>query len=200
VLFGHVASRDEQLLAAVRDWRKFGGAIPGPFEAWLVHRGLETLELPVSELLRLPTVMVFTGWLLAHARALHEAYNDALAAHRRQHRVRGRGRPMPDLAVRRDASGEWLEVPWWLWSRDDPRRRRVFASVATPGALALSDLETLRIELPIAPDTFTTLRKSLVTDVSYGWPVGALIAPLITSWSMLAAVMPPRSIRPVTGM
>jgi hypothetical protein len=115
--------------------------------------GLETLELPVSELLRLPTVMVFTGWLLAHARALHEAYNDALAAHRRQHRVRGRGRPMPDLAVRRDASGEWLEVPWWLWSRDDPRRRRVFASVATPGALALSDLETLRIELPIAPDT-----------------------------------------------
>ncbi|MCA3262276.1 MAG: cystathionine gamma-lyase [Telmatospirillum sp.] len=45
VLFGHVASRDEKLLAAVRDWRKFGGAIPGPFEAWLVHRGLETLEL-----------------------------------------------------------------------------------------------------------------------------------------------------------
>jgi hypothetical protein len=115
--------------------------------------GLETLELPVSELMRLPTVMVFTGWLLAHARGLHEAYNAALAAHRRARRVRGRGRPMPDLAVRRDASGEWLEVPWWLWSRDDPRRRRVFASVATPGALALSDLETLRIELPIAPDT-----------------------------------------------
>lgn len=115
--------------------------------------GLETLELPVSELLRLPTVMVFTGWLLAHARALHEAYNAALATHRRAARVRGRGRPMPDLAVRRDAAGEWLEVPWWLWSRDDPRRRRVFASLATPGALALSDLETLRIELPIAADT-----------------------------------------------
>jgi hypothetical protein len=115
--------------------------------------GLETLELPVSELVRLPTVMVFTGWLLAHARGLHEAYNAALAEHRRARRVRGRGRPMPDLAVRRDAGGEWLEVPWWLWSRDDPRRRRVFASVSTPGALALSDLETLRIELPIAADT-----------------------------------------------
>ena len=56
------------------------------------------------------------------------------------------------------------------------------------------------ITLPIAPDTFTTLRKSLVTEVSYGLPVGALIAPLITSESMLAAVMPPRSMRPVTGM
>jgi cystathionine gamma-lyase len=45
VLLGHVASRDAGLLEAVRDWRKYGGAIPGAFEAWLVHRGLETLEL-----------------------------------------------------------------------------------------------------------------------------------------------------------
>ena len=55
--------------------------------------------------------------------------------------------------MRHDADGEWLEVPWWLWSRDDPRRRRVFANVETPGALALSDMETLRVELPIAADT-----------------------------------------------
>ena len=115
--------------------------------------GLETLELPVSELVRLPTVMVFMGWLLAHARPLHEAYNAALAEHRRINRIRGRGRPVPDLAVRHDASGEWVEVPWWLWSRDDPRRRRVFANTSTPGALALSDMETLRVELPISPDT-----------------------------------------------
>jgi cystathionine gamma-lyase len=45
VLFGHVASRAAKLLDAVRDWRRIGGAIPGPFEAWLVHRGIETLEL-----------------------------------------------------------------------------------------------------------------------------------------------------------
>jgi hypothetical protein len=114
--------------------------------------GLQTLELPVSELVRLPTVMVFMGWLLAHARPLHDAYNAALTDYRRQHRVRGRGRPVPDLAVRHDASGEWVEVPWWLWSRDDPRRRRVFANTDTPGTLALSDMETLRVELPIAPD------------------------------------------------
>jgi cystathionine gamma-lyase len=45
VLFGHVASRDEKVVAAVKEWRKLSGAIPGPFEAWLVHRGLETLEV-----------------------------------------------------------------------------------------------------------------------------------------------------------
>ncbi len=45
VLFGHVASRNPSIIEAVRNWRTVSGAIPGPFEAWLVHRGLETLEL-----------------------------------------------------------------------------------------------------------------------------------------------------------
>ncbi len=45
VLFGHVAARDAALIEGVRDWRRLVGAIPGPFETWLVHRGLETLEL-----------------------------------------------------------------------------------------------------------------------------------------------------------
>ena len=117
--------------------------------------GLETLELPVSELCRLPTVMVFMGWLLAHARQLHEAYNATLTDYRRTHRQRGRARPMPDLVMRIDnpSDGPWFEVPWWIWSRDDPRRRRVFANASTSGMLVLSDMETLRVELPISPET-----------------------------------------------
>jgi hypothetical protein len=117
--------------------------------------GLDTLELPVSEMMRLPTVLVFTGWLLAHARRLHEAYNAALAEHRAARGIRGRAHPMPDLVVRTvdAAEGPWFEVPWWLWSRDDPRRRRVFANLGTADTLLLSDLETLRVELPITPDT-----------------------------------------------
>jgi hypothetical protein len=99
--------------------------------------------------------MVFMGWLLAHARQFHEAYNAALVAYRRLHKVRGRGRPMPELAVRTDSAGDgpWYEVPWWIWSRDDRRRRRVFASMSPGGTLTLSDLETVRVELPISPDT-----------------------------------------------
>lgn len=50
VLFGHVASRHQDLLAGVRDWRSLAGAIPGPFESWLVHRGLETLEVRLQRM------------------------------------------------------------------------------------------------------------------------------------------------------
>jgi hypothetical protein len=117
--------------------------------------GLETIELPASELMRLPTVMVFTAWLLARSRELHDAYNTALRHYRRRHRQRGHTRPMPDLVQRTgdDDEGPWLEVPWWLWSEDDLSWRRVFANTSTPGILVLSDMETLRVELPISLDT-----------------------------------------------
>ena len=50
VLFGHVAGRDAAILARVREWRRLSGAVPGSFEAWLVHRGIETLEVRLSRM------------------------------------------------------------------------------------------------------------------------------------------------------
>ncbi len=49
-LFGHVAGRDAALMARVRDWRRLSGAVPGAMEAWLVHRGLETLEVRLERM------------------------------------------------------------------------------------------------------------------------------------------------------
>ncbi|MDA5094919.1 cystathionine gamma-lyase [Aliiroseovarius sp. KMU-50] len=45
LLMGHVATRDETLFGRVVSWRKMSGAIPGPQAAWLLHRGLETLDV-----------------------------------------------------------------------------------------------------------------------------------------------------------
>ena len=53
-------------MAAVSDWRKLAGGIPGPFEAWLVHRGLETLHVRFER-------MCATAELLAPRLAAHEA-------------------------------------------------------------------------------------------------------------------------------
>lgn len=52
VLFGHVAGRDPVLMKRVLDWRRISGSVPGSFEAWLVHRGVETLELRLDRMCR----------------------------------------------------------------------------------------------------------------------------------------------------
>ncbi|MCX6462517.1 MAG: cystathionine gamma-lyase [Pseudonocardiales bacterium] len=48
VVLGHVSTRDPALAAALRESRSRGGAVPGPMEAWLAHRGLGTLDLRLS--------------------------------------------------------------------------------------------------------------------------------------------------------
>jgi cystathionine gamma-lyase len=45
VVLGYVAARAPELIAAARTWRTHAGSIPGPFEAWLVHRSLATLDI-----------------------------------------------------------------------------------------------------------------------------------------------------------
>ncbi|MEM9048409.1 MAG: cystathionine gamma-lyase [Pseudomonadota bacterium] len=50
LLAGHVATRDPGLMAALHDWRTLSGAIPSPFDAWALHRGLETFELRLARM------------------------------------------------------------------------------------------------------------------------------------------------------
>ncbi len=45
LLAGHVATHVPALFERMRDWRNLSGSVPSPFDAWLLHRSLETLEL-----------------------------------------------------------------------------------------------------------------------------------------------------------
>jgi cystathionine gamma-lyase len=45
LLLGTVATRDEELASVLRRWRDRTGAIVGPFEAWLAHRSIATLDV-----------------------------------------------------------------------------------------------------------------------------------------------------------
>jgi len=78
VLFGHVASRNAALMNGVRDWRRIVGAIAGPFEAWLVHRGLETLEVRWARMTH--SAQVLAQRLAAHPRVQQVSY-PGLASH-----------------------------------------------------------------------------------------------------------------------
>lgn len=48
ILCGHVSSRASSIVDGLRTCRRLGGAIVSPFDAFLLHRGLETLELRVT--------------------------------------------------------------------------------------------------------------------------------------------------------
>ncbi len=50
LLLGHVSSRDQDLMAKVLRARTLAGAIASPFDAWLLLRGLETLELRLERM------------------------------------------------------------------------------------------------------------------------------------------------------
>lgn len=45
LVMGYVAARDPAEAEALVHWRIHAGAIPGPFEVWLAHRSLATLDL-----------------------------------------------------------------------------------------------------------------------------------------------------------
>ncbi|MEX0306112.1 MAG: cystathionine gamma-lyase [Ruegeria sp.] len=66
LLMGHVASRNTQIMERVEEWRRVSGAIPGPHEAWLLHRGLETLDVRFDR-------MCSSAQILAERLATHPA-------------------------------------------------------------------------------------------------------------------------------
>jgi cystathionine gamma-lyase len=48
LLLGHVSTADEDLYARIQAWRNHTGNTPGPFEAWLGHRSMSTLDLRLA--------------------------------------------------------------------------------------------------------------------------------------------------------
>ncbi len=109
--------------------------------------GLETLEIPQSQVCALPAFHWFTAHLLANLPRLREAYNSAVDTYRRVNRVRSANHPVPNLAT----DGEWIEAPFWLWSSSTPRRRRLFVRRHAHG-MTLTDRRRVEFELPLVSD------------------------------------------------
>ncbi|MGR3616433.1 MAG: cystathionine gamma-lyase [Paracoccaceae bacterium] len=57
LLMGHLATRNSDLLTAAEEWRRVSGSIPGPHDAWLLHRGLETLDIRFERMCRSAAVI-----------------------------------------------------------------------------------------------------------------------------------------------
>jgi hypothetical protein len=109
--------------------------------------GATTLEIPQSQVCNLPAFHWFTCHLLAHLPRLWEQYNRSVADYRRANHVRSNAHPVPDLAM----DDDWLEAPFWIWDRDNPRRRRLF--VRQQGErIVLSDRQSIEYSLALSPE------------------------------------------------
>jgi hypothetical protein len=109
--------------------------------------GCETLEIPQSRVCGLPSFYWFAAHLVAHLPRLWEQYNSSVADFRRANRVRSTAHPVPDLAI----DDDWLEAPFWIWHRDDPRRRRLFAR-QREGEIVLADRAGNEYPLALEPE------------------------------------------------
>ena len=122
--------------------------------------GVSTLEMPQSRVCQLPAFHWFTAHLLAHLPRFWGIYNSAVAQYRRTYRLRSANHPVPDLA--RD--GEWLEAPFWLWTAEAPKRRRLFAR-QQGDRLLVTDRAGLEIELPASPEADLDRAVEMLADL-----------------------------------
>lgn len=78
------------------------------------------------------------GEMMVHAGRFAEAYNRALSEYRRRLRIRGRHRPIPDLAI----EDPRVELPAWVY-RAGERRRRLFVRPRDDLIEVFADRESL---------------------------------------------------------
>lgn len=109
--------------------------------------GVNTLEVPISRTCEFESFRWFLAHLLARLPCLHTIYNESLADYRRLHKLRSKTRPAPDLA----SEDGWLEAPFWIWTRENPVRQRLFVKQRGE-ELILSDRVHLEVTLPLTPE------------------------------------------------
>lgn len=99
-----------------------GGQLAAARHSLEARCGLQTLEVPLSQVADATPFRWFLAHLIEHAERLVTDYNELLAEYRTTYRLRSRTHPAAKL--RRD--DDWWELPLWVWTDNDPRRRPLF--------------------------------------------------------------------------
>ncbi len=87
-----------------------------------IEHGIKNLELPLSSVCISREFLRFFCHLIRDAGRLQQTYNTLLAEYRQVHKLRSSSHPVPDLEL----CGDSIEVPFWIWTEQEPSRRRLF--------------------------------------------------------------------------
>ncbi len=107
---------------------------------------IRTLELPQSAVCDTDSYRWFACHLLDESVRFRQIHNEVVAAYRQIHHIRSLAHPVADLA---EEDG-WQETPFWIWSREQPRRRRLFVR-RSGDLLRLTDRHDLELAVPLPP-------------------------------------------------
>jgi hypothetical protein len=131
------------VVEASRRTGRIGAAVAQARHRWEGEWGARTLELPQSLLCESRSFLRFAAALAQEAPRFVEIHNRSLVEYRHSRRIRSANHPVPALAV---GPGEF-ELPLWIWTADEPRRRHVFLR-HVGGRRELTDRGRVTVELP----------------------------------------------------
>jgi hypothetical protein len=111
--------------------------------------GASNLEVPLSTVCQSEGFLWFVSHLLAQLPRYRQVHNDALAEYRAAHHIRSKNHPVAALVQ----EGEWLEAPFWVWRKGQPRRRGLLARQRSQVMdLRIAGENDVLIELPLSPE------------------------------------------------
>ncbi|MCS7236701.1 MAG: hypothetical protein NZ899_00340 [Thermoguttaceae bacterium] len=148
------------VLARLQSGPRLGHAVAQARNQLEARWGSRIFDVPLGVVADLPTHQLFLAFVLAELPQVAEVYNRSLDHYRVKHRLRNRAQPVPNL----DRIGPWQEVPYWLWTNDDPTRRRLFVRLES-GAICLSDLRGWEVALPYQRGEKLTRLAELLRDL-----------------------------------
>ncbi|MEZ6135627.1 MAG: hypothetical protein R3C53_12025 [Pirellulaceae bacterium] len=96
--------------------------------------GLNTLEVPLSDLVGTRAFARFSIQLLSELPRFQDVYNLQLQRYREAHHIRNHAHPVPAL----DQDAGWLEAPWWIYRASAPQRKKMWVRLLND-QLILSD-------------------------------------------------------------
>ncbi len=143
--------------------------------------GLQTWEVPQSQVCAGESFQWFVAHLLAQLPRFRTVYNEAIVRYRRSHHLRSASHPAPELAE----DGPWLEAPLWIWTSDDPRRRRLFGRQDNRD-LVLSDRQAWETRLPLSADGNASTAVAKLLELRDAGVKIRSRALLTTLWARLA--------------
>ncbi|WP_146115578.1 MULTISPECIES: hypothetical protein [Pirellulaceae] len=104
--------------------------------------GLQILDVPLSKLCQTEWFCRIMGFVFTNAKHYREIYNQSVQVYRNVHKIRSASHPVPDLEM----DDNWVEVPFWVWTKENASRRRLWVS-GSRSQVVLSDRAGWQIDL-----------------------------------------------------